>query len=228
MDRYTITLNGQQIRDLYDLEPALEYKPRFNAAPTQLLPVLTVKNPAHFSFYHWGNTPQWANKKKLSTKQTTLSFEEEKDKPLFQSQLAQNRCLIPVDGFYQWRTLSKKRKIAYRGYLPAHKMFFVLGIWEQFEDEHGNSTDTFRIITIDDKEEKELKFPFVILPQEVKTIQNTNQWQEGINICLEKHPQLSWSFYPVSPKISDTTNDYPELINEVPPADQYGNYQLFR
>jgi len=111
MDRYTITLNGQQLRDLYDLEPTLQYKARFNAAPTQLLPVLTIKSPSHFAFYYWGNTPQWANKKNLSTRQISVSYDQEKDKPLFQKQLSQSRCLVPADGFYQWRTLSKKRKV---------------------------------------------------------------------------------------------------------------------
>jgi putative SOS response-associated peptidase YedK len=226
MNHYTITITGQQFRDKYDLEPSMQYRPQFNAAPTHQLPILTNKNPTHFSFFRWGNTPEWANKRPLGEKQIEIDFEQQQEKRLFQSQLSTNRCLIPADGIYLWKEIGKRKLVPYRGIIAEMALFFLLGIWEEYEDEHGNITDTFRVIVLENKAQ-ENTVPLIVPLEEMNNIRDTKKWHNSLNRCLAIQNDLGWNFYPVSPKIKDTANNDPELINEVPPSDQFGNYQLF-
>jgi putative SOS response-associated peptidase YedK len=124
------------------------YTTRYNAAPTQLLPVITHESPEGFSFFYWGSAPQWAKNKTLAERIINTRAELIQDKPVFKKSLMRSRCIIPADGFYAWKKVGKKTSIPWRFVLKSKKIASFAGIWEEYDDSEGQAYHTFTLITV--------------------------------------------------------------------------------
>ncbi|NQY93086.1 MAG: SOS response-associated peptidase [Campylobacteraceae bacterium] len=104
-------------------------KPTYNLAPTHLLPVLL--NTKVYTYAHFGLIPSWAKDKKsinINARSETL-FEKKSFRDSFKSK----RCLIPVNGFYEWEKVDKERFPYF--VKPINEGCFVLaGLWAQWHD----------------------------------------------------------------------------------------------
>ena len=228
--RYTLTADIKVIEKRFDIDATAHFKPRYNAAPTQLLPIITNQNTQGFSFFYWGMIPRWSKNKNISNKLINARAETITEKVSFKNAFKQRRCLIPADGFYEWKNLGKKQKVPYRILLKNTEPFAFAGLWEEFEDEKDNVAHTFTIVTtaannlvhaIHDR------MP-VILPQEAeqKWLDDATSEAELLDL-LKPYPANDMDYYTVSPSVNTPANDYPELVKHTPPADQHGNYTLF-
>jgi putative SOS response-associated peptidase YedK len=99
IERYSIHATPSQLIERFKIEESHAYKPRYNAAPSQLLPVITHESPQGFSYFYWGTAPQWSRNKTLAERIINTHAELIKEKPVFKKQLLRYRCLIPADGF---------------------------------------------------------------------------------------------------------------------------------
>lgn len=102
----------------------------------------------------WGLIPSWAKDKTIQKQTLNARIETIKEKPSFKSNL-QNRCLIPVTGFYEWKWLDDKgkRKERYLIKLQDHEIFCLAGIWCDYEDKNSeNNWRTYTIITTEANE----------------------------------------------------------------------------
>ena len=80
LERYTITLSNDEIRNKYKVDPTPGYHPVYNAAPTHLLPVITHLHPDGFSFFYWGLPPEMTKNKSISQKLINAEVNEITDK----------------------------------------------------------------------------------------------------------------------------------------------------
>ena len=112
--RYTLTKQEGLIEDL---EAALDpeapknewWKPRFNVAPTQDAPVVRMRDgERRIEMMRWGLVPHWA-KDKRAPLMINARVESIDDKPMFRDALARRRCLVPADGFFEWRHAGKAK-----------------------------------------------------------------------------------------------------------------------
>ena len=81
--------------------------PRFNIAPMQDVPVVVVSGSRRMlALSRWGLIPSWV--KDLSKVKPLINARAETlaEKPSFKNALAHRRCIIPADGFYEWRKLA--------------------------------------------------------------------------------------------------------------------------
>ena len=76
--------------------------PRYNAAPSQMLPVILNADPGHIVFSRWGIAPAWMSRLSGKDGLINVRFETLRDRPTFRADLASRRCLILADGFYEW------------------------------------------------------------------------------------------------------------------------------
>ena len=106
--RYTIIAKAEEIEKRFNVHVPESYQPRYNAAPTQILPVITNSSPDGLSFFHWGLIPKWAKDKSISSKLINARAETLTEKVSFKNALQQRRCLVLADGFYEWKRSSKK------------------------------------------------------------------------------------------------------------------------
>ncbi|HWA35330.1 MAG TPA: SOS response-associated peptidase family protein, partial [Cyclobacteriaceae bacterium] len=114
IDRYSITTSAESIGERFSVDVPDFYKPKYNAAPTQLLPVITSSSPGGVSLFYWGTSPEWSKNKLLGEKIINTRAENFADRPSLKKALRKNRCIIPADGFYGWKKVGKKTAIPYR------------------------------------------------------------------------------------------------------------------
>ncbi len=227
--RYSICVTADQLASRFSIEVSPAYKPRYNASPTQLLPVITNTGSQGLSFFYWGLPPQQAGNKPLSEKVLHVQAEKIPEKPVYRKMLAQRRCLIPADGFYEWKKIGKKTSIPYRYVLQKNEVFSIAGLWEEYENEEGEQFHTFSMITCPSNELVAMTFERMpaILHRDLE-----REWLSGaapglLEGMLKAFDPGKMDGYTVSPRISQVDADDASLIRPAPPADQYGNLTLF-
>lgn len=230
IDRYSITATAARIRDRFHVEVLDNYAPRYNAAPTHLLPVIQQDSPQGLSRFYWGTSPQWSNNKALSDKIINISAETIPDKGSLRKALMKTRCLIPADGFYAWKKIGKKTSIPYRFVTTDQDLFSMAGFWEEFEDEKGETICTFKLITIPANgivASVHDRMPVVFKPQdEIKWLTSDGNEQQLLGL-LKGYPSADMNYYPVTPRISDAAVNLPSMVLPTQAADQFGNLTLF-
>lgn len=228
--RYTIIAKVEEIEKRFNVEVPKSYVPRYNAAPTQILPVITNENPEGLSFFNWGLIPKWAKDKTISSKLINARSETISEKVSFKNALKQRRCLVIADGFYEWKRLSKKSKIPYRIILNTQDLFAFAGLWEEYEDEDQNPVHTFTIVTTTANlaiSKIHERMPVILEPNSEKIwLSSSTSVEESLNL-LKPYDETKMENYSISPMVNSVGNDNPQLIIPAPPADQFGNLTLF-
>jgi putative SOS response-associated peptidase YedK len=230
IERYSITATAAQLAERFSIDVPEYYKSRYNAAPMQLLPVITSSSPNGLSLFYWGTSPEWSKNKMPSEKNINTRTESLDDKPAIKRAMMKTRCIIPADGFYAWKKVGKKTSIPYRFVFINREPFSFAGLWEEFEDTDGNEIQTFNIITAPSNALVNAvhdRMPVILTRQSEKIWLNAASEEADLLKCLEGSPSAQMSYYPVSPAIGNMDKDVESLIIPTPPADQHGNLTLF-
>ena len=105
--RFTQLLNWQQVHYLYEI-PAIEVppllQPRYNGAPTQdfALCRMSAESERTVGLLRWGLVPFWAKDISNGSRKINARAETVREKPSFRRSFKSRRCLIPVDGWFEW------------------------------------------------------------------------------------------------------------------------------
>ena len=83
--------------------------PNYNAAPSHMMPVITNQDPDHIHLYRWGLIPFWAKDEKIGYKMINARVETLMEKSAFKNAAKHRRCLVPMDGFYEWKKEGKTK-----------------------------------------------------------------------------------------------------------------------
>jgi Uncharacterized conserved protein len=139
------------------------------------MPVITNELPDRIQGFSWGLIPSWAKNQPaaMGIRLKTLNARSDTvfEKPSFRDAIRQRRCLVPADGFYEWREFQGK-KYPYFIYLKDKDIFSLAGLWEQWTDiSTGEIIKTFSILTTEanplmEKIHNTKKRMPVILPRE--------------------------------------------------------------
>ena len=230
IDRYSIAATPLTLRERFSVEILHDYQPKYNAAPTNLLPVITNTAPLGLSNFYWGTSPEWAKNKTVSEKIINVHAETIQEKPALKRKLMKNRCIVPADGFFAWKKSGKKMLIPYRFVLKSTDLFSFAGLWEEYEDTDGVEFHTFTLITVASNalvQGIQERMPVILAPDgEKKWLSDKSTEAELMALLKPLEPEMM-NLYSVSPGIQDTRINVPSLHTPVPPADQYGNLTLF-
>lgn len=133
--------------DVDDSDVPMEVRPRFNIAPTQMVPVIRVVNGKRWlSLVRWGLIPHWA--KEAKKPQINARGETVFEKPMFRDAARRRRCLILTDGFYEWKRDENDKPLqAYFVERADGKPFAMAGIWDTWISPEGEVIDTVAIVT---------------------------------------------------------------------------------
>jgi putative SOS response-associated peptidase YedK len=228
--RYSLNKSKIQLEERFQAEILGDFKPRYNIAPTQLLPVITSDSPKGFSFFYWGITPDFAKNKPVSQKLINAKAETINEKISFKASFEKRRCLIPADGFYEWKKLGKKTKVPYRFTLADEGLFAFAGIWEEYESEEGEIKHTFLILTTAPNPlvgEVHDRMPVILNKNDEKKWLDNYSSESQLLEMLKSYPADSMLSYSVSPLVNNVANDVPSVLRKTSPMDQFGNYTLF-
>lgn len=228
--RYSISTPATKLATRFKIDVPEGYTQHFNASPTKILPVITNEHPQGLSFFYWGVVPSFTKNKAISSKLFNVKAETILEKTSSLNALQSRRCLVPADGFFDWKNVTKKRKIPYRFVVNQPEIFAFAGLWEEYEDEEEGMVHTFSIITTAANRlvsEMNNIMPAILSPEnEQKWLTNGLDGQEYLKM-LSPFPADSMNSFTVSSLVNNTELNKPELLQPAPPSDQFGNYTLF-
>ena len=145
--RYTITADARQLAFRFGAEPpAAGVAARYNAAPTQQLPVIVNAEPTAIQLLTWGLVPAWARDKTGGTRLINARLETAAVRPSFRDAWRQRRCLVLADGFYEWQRTARG-KVPMRIALKSNEPFAFAGLWEEWRGSGDSALRTFTILT---------------------------------------------------------------------------------
>ncbi len=169
--RFALFSSVQAIKKYYNyLNEVQDWKANYNIAPSQKIPVIINKSgEKNLEFFQWGLIPFWAKDKKIGYKMINTRAETISEKPSFKFAFRKRRCLIPANGFYEWR---KEDKQPFFIQLKDCEIFSFAGIWENWKSPEGDYIQSCSIITTsanDFTEKIHQRMP-AILPKEQEII----------------------------------------------------------
>jgi len=133
--RFTLKTLPKELEKRYDVRFKVgKYKPSYNIAPSKAIPVLPNDKPDEIIWMRWGMTPSWWRQKGrslINVRQESLTT-----KHVFKK-LVNQRCLIPANGFYEWKKIGSK-KVPYYFMLKDDDVFSFAGLWDK--EENGKSS----------------------------------------------------------------------------------------
>jgi putative SOS response-associated peptidase YedK len=222
-ERYSFALPKDKTARRYGVKIPYPFEAHYNISPGTRASVIRDRSANLLSPAEWGMTGPPTKNGKPGKLVTALPLgqmlrSEEGDA------LLSRRCLVPADGFYAWRQVTRRSRVPYRVTLKWNLPFAFAGVWTE-EDEKKM---TFAVLTTTPNE---LLLPFggqmpLLLP-----LDEEKSWL-GDGVDLHRLAGLSFpaaqmKLYPVSPELNRKELNSPALIEPVQAADQFGNYLLF-
>lgn len=211
----------KKLAERFGFEPlSTEFHPRYNIAPGQEVPVVRRSSPKILEFMHWGLIPSWAKDKKIGYKMINARAESLLEKPSFKRPFQRRRCLVPTDGFYEWKkNEGKEGKIPYRITMKNRELFAFAGLWDIWRDPEGSELHSFTIITTEANELLKPihnRMPVILRPEAEEAWLDI----EGMEIAslqklLKPYASKELLAYPVGKLVNSPRNDSPQCIQEV-------------
>jgi putative SOS response-associated peptidase YedK len=215
--RYVLTSPGEAIAEHFRLAAVPVYPPRYNIAPTQTALVVreTPEGRREAVGLRWGLIPFWAKEPSIGNRLINARAEGLADKPAFRAAFRRRRCLVPADGFFEWRALAGRRKQPYYVRLAAGEPFAMAGLWEQWRPQQGDTIATFTIVTTAANEALRPvhdRMPVIVAPADY------DEWLSSPNPSALLGPWAGAAFeiVPIGTRVNDVHNDDPDLLEPVP------------
>ena len=220
--RFTLSANLDDLQGRFGFEARdLEYRPRYNIAPTQPALVVSV-DPQHGNrraeFMRWGLVPFWAKDLKIGARMINAQAETAASKPAFRAAFKKRRCLILADGFFEWRKDGKEKIPTYISQ-KSKTPFAFAGLWENWKSPEGERVRSCTILTTTPNE---LIQPIhnrmpVILSQESEALWLDPMTEEAKTLTplLMPSPAEELTSIVVSGLVNSYKNSGPECVQPV-------------
>ena len=220
--RITATFEFSDIRVRWNLDRDLPgYTPRFNVAPetSPNIPVIVRhKGGNECRRMHWGLIPSWAKDPTIGNRMINARAESLTEKPAFRDLVRSRRCIIPADGFYEWRK-DGRRKVPMWVHLKSREPFGLAGLWDVWRKPDGKPVESFTIITTEPNElvrPVHNRMPVILRPEEEE------QWLDAsrtpftkAKALLKPLPAELMAAHDVSPIVNSAIYDGPECTRPV-------------
>jgi putative SOS response-associated peptidase YedK len=217
--RYVITAPPEAMARLFKLEGALpNLPPRWNAAPTQKLPVirLNAAGARELALLQWGLVPAWSKEPGAGPSPINARAEGILDKPMFRSLMKTRRCLVVADGFYEWKALGPKRKQPFFISLKEGAPMVFAGLWDRWQAKDGSETiESFCIIVcaanafvapVHDR------MPVILSPAAQDLWLDPKMPPDALVRLLVPYDPAAMQSWPVDPRAGNVRYDEPGLV----------------
>jgi len=167
--RFALKSPPSTLAKLLHLEKALDWKPRYNLAPSQMIPA--VVNPLEnekreMKLLRWGFVASWHQGGRLLI---NARSEDLADRPILKESFEKWRCLVPVDGFYEWRHEARESKPFYIR-MKDGQPFALAGLWAP-QTFHDQTAESCVLLTTSPNEVVRVvheRMPVIIAPEDFK------------------------------------------------------------
>ncbi len=222
--RFGLFAELDALAEQFNFDPSIMrdiYRPRWNIPPT--VPVLTVRqsigertdvrNAA--GLLRWGLTgAQGKNRTKASRPLFNARGETVHGLPSFRQAFRERRCLVPADGFYEWRKDESGSRTPVWFHRKDGAPIAFAGIWSS-ESTSGGSIDSCAIITCaanDLVSPVHARMPVILQPQSYEEWLNPGAEINDLLALVQPAEWQEMSYYSVSSEVNRAANDYPALV----------------
>jgi putative SOS response-associated peptidase YedK len=219
--RYELHTHPAALALAFGLSALPPVKPRYNIAPMQDVPVIrrAKSGERELTFVRWGLVPRWAKDPSIGSRMINARAETLAEKPSFRTALRRHRCLIPADGFYEWKVIPGAGKQPLHIGMKDAVPFALAGLTERWLSPEGEVLDTCTVITTSANAllaPLHDRMPVIVAPEEYA------RWLdvavEDVADLFAPYPPDAMTYYPVSTRVNAVRNDDASLIVAVPEA----------
>jgi putative SOS response-associated peptidase YedK len=199
---------------------AADLSPNYNVVPAQMIPAIVRQDDENvLRTFRWGLVPSWAKDPSIGNRMINARSETVESKPSFRNAFQKRRCLIPADGFYEWKGKKGNKQPVFIT-LPDEKPFGFAGLWEVWDDKGKEDEPlyTCTILTTDASDSiKDIhdRMPVILKPEAygdwIKPETPVNTLKE----IISNHTHKDLVFRPVSKAVNSAQNNSPDLIKKV-------------
>jgi putative SOS response-associated peptidase YedK len=147
--RYLLTTPVDALAQLFRFSERPNLGPRYNIAPTQDVPIVRLArgiDRRELILVRWGLVPYWADDPKIGNRLINARAESIEAMRAFREAYRRRRCLVPADGFFEWRKVGKRRQpLLFRPRDCAP--FAFAGLWERWQQPGGGVLRSCTIVT---------------------------------------------------------------------------------
>ncbi len=224
--RYTLNQKTEALKDYYHLKTVpIDLSSNFNVAPGQFMPVVVNEaNQPTLEVMKWGLVPFWAKDPKIGYKLINARDDSIFDKPIWRNIMLRKRCLIPADGFYEWKPVvvaGKQQKQPFYIKPEGSDLFSFAGVWDAWKDAEGLNHKTYSIITTSPNKEMERihnRMPVILHKEdEASWLESSLSTRSGIEPLLRPYEDNKLEIYEVSRDVNMVRNNKVELTYPINP-----------
>lgn len=202
----------------------IESGPRYNGAPSLTYPIIV--RDAHsirgaFTEARWGLIPSWVKEAKPKVQPANARCESVRTNGMFRGAYRSRRCLVPVDGYFEWKAI-KGKKQPYALAMADGRPFCLAGIWESRADPDnrpGTEQKTFAIVTCAPNElVATIHDRMPVILHEKDYARWLGDYPDPADL-LAPFPSELMKVWPVSTRVNNVRNQEPDLLDPIEPEE---------
>lgn len=223
--RYALKATATELIDHFRLISCPDFSPRYNIAPQSMIPVIRFKTDTGRvgQLVKWGLIPSWAKDPSIGAKMNNARGETVAEKPSFRASFAKHRCLIPANGFYEWKLISEGGKVRKQPYYihptAPGDLFAFAGLLAAWKSEQGETIVSTCIITTEPNEVMSPihdRMPVILNPEQFDAwLDPQNQDVPNLKSMIGPYGTERMAAYPVSQAINSGRIEGEECLSPV-------------
>lgn len=199
--------------ELIDALNQFDILPRINIAPTQDVIVIKQgqKKTRTITTMRWGLIPAWAKDASMGSRNINARSEGLRETASFRDLIASRRCLIPADGFYEWKKTGKMKQPFCFEVAEGDGLFALAGLWDSWKNGKGDTVESCTILTTTPNELVRQ------LHDRMPVIVSTDKYEKWLDPDVEDYEAIQDIFmsydpakmreYPANPKLNNANNE---------------------
>lgn len=218
--RFTLRTPPAVLLEHFRLTSSPAPSPRYNIAPTQEIGVVrpTGEQQREFVGMRWGLVPHWAKDPSIGSRMINARSETAATTPAFRDSYRRRRCLIPADGFYEWKKVGRQKQ-PYLIHLKSGDLFAFAGLWDRWGNE-SQRLETCTILTMaasDALRDLHDRMPVILRTTDYDRWLDPNADVESLEQLFDGCPPDDLCIEPVSPRVNNVANDDASVLQPPPP-----------
>lgn len=219
--RFSNVIGVDILLDRFSVKVSSEYiKPSYNVTPMNTVSVIIfIQNTQErvFKNMQWGFIPSWSKEGNNSPRPINARSETLLETQMFTPSFKQNRCIIPLSGYYEWKK-DRTDKIPYYIHFRSQEPFGLAGIYNTWTSNHDDQTDSFSILTTESNlttKPIHNRMPVILDQDDEDTWFSINTDVTMLKKLLVPYPDDGMEAYPVSTYVNKPSNNSPKCIKPV-------------
>ena len=216
--RYLLTAPGELLGPTFDvMMPEVSWTARYNITPGTEIPAVCsdASSGRALDFLFWGLLPRWRKPNEAGARMINARSETAAEKPSFREAFREHRCLIPADGFYEWKKVGA-RKVPQLMRRPDRRIFAMAGIFESRPGADGGVENSGAILTTDANDtlrEIHHRMPVVLAPEDWDRWLAPDTSVETLTKLCRPVAEDYFEFMAVSSRVNNPRHDDPMCLD---------------